>query len=220
MDESQLEELLKKGLEEIYKAESSEHEVKPGVYYPSYIGSCLRKQYYIYTTGERATHEDLVVMMTGVGVHEIVAKALGVAAKVEGVETKISLQVNDKIRLSGRVDVIIIDMEGKRYVIEVKSVSTTPDSPREGHALQLQVYLHALGVDEGYLLYWNKRNGEIKAFKVTKDDERLKEAFERAIMLDYHVTVRVPPEPESYINGKLWECKRCPFLSECNPGPL
>jgi len=52
-------------------------------YYPSTLGSCLRKQYYTYTLGERITSEELVIFTTEKGVYETAAKAFGEVAKVE-----------------------------------------------------------------------------------------------------------------------------------------
>ncbi len=219
-EENKLERLLKDGLTSLWRKEKSEHQTTKGIYYPSYIGSCLRKQFYIYTVGESVTSEELAIFMTGKGVHELVAKAFGEIVKVESVEEKISLELTDKIKLSGRIDIIIADIEGKKYLIEVKSASKIPDSPYESHMLQLHAYMQALKFEEGYLLYWNKRSGEIRVFKIIKNDEMMKKLYERVAMLDYYISINSPPPPESYQNGKIWECRKCPYLNLCNPGPV
>ncbi len=219
-EEEKLERLLKDGLDSLWKKEKSEHQTTKGIYYPSYIGSCLRKQFYIYTAGESVTSEELVIFMTGKGVHELVVKAFGEKVKVESVEEKINLEITDKIKLSGRIDIIIADIEGKKSLIEVKSTSTTPSSPYESHVLQLHAYMQALKFDEGYLLYWNKRDGGIRVFKVTKNDDMMKKLYERIAMLDYYLSMNSPPPSESYQEGKVWECKKCPYLNLCNPGPI
>ena len=218
--ERRIEELLKNGLISLWQKESQQHDREPGTYYPSYLGGCMRKQYYIYTMGERVTPEALAIFMTGQGVHEIVAKALSESAKVESVEEKIMLNFTNQIRLSGRVDIIMVDMDGKRYIIEVKSASKIPDAPYESHMIQLEIYLHALNVEDGFLLYWNKRNGEVRAFSVKRSSEWLGKIYERAAMLHYHINAGQPPPPEAYLDGRKWECRRCPYLGECNPGPL
>jgi len=219
-EEEKLERILKEGLDSLWKKEKSEHQIIKGVYYPSYIGSCLRKQYYIYTVGESVTSEELVIFMTGKGIHELVVKAFGEKVNVESIEAKINLEITNKIKLSGRVDIIIADLEGKKYLIEVKSASKIPDNPYESHVLQLHAYMQALNFNEGYLLYWNKRDGNIRVFKVIKNDEMMKKLYERVVMLDYYITINSPPPPESYQEGKKWECKKCPYLNICNPGPL
>ncbi|MDP8022876.1 MAG: CRISPR-associated protein Cas4 [Nitrososphaeria archaeon] len=219
-EEEKLERLLKDGLDSLWKKEKSEHQTTKGIYYPSYVGSCLRKQFYIYTAGESVTSEELVIFMTGKGVHELVVKAFGEKVRIESVEEKINLEFTDKIKLSGRIDIIIADIEGKKYLIEVKSASKTPDSPYESHVLQLHAYMQALKFDEGYLLYWNKRDGGIRVFKVIKNDEMMRKLYERVAMLDYYISINSPPPPESYQEGKTWECRKCPYLNLCNPGPL
>ncbi len=218
--EKRIEDLLKTGLISLWQKESQLHAREPGTYYPSYLGYCLRKQYYIYTIGERVTPEALAIFMTGQGVHEIVAKAFSESTTVESVEEKITLNFTDDIRLSGRIDIIIVDIDGKKYIIEVKSASRIPDSPYESHMIQLEIYLHSLNVDDGFVLYWNKRSGEVKAFSVKKSSEWLGKIYERAAMLHYHMNMAQLPPPEAYLNGRAWECKRCPYLNECNPGPL
>ncbi|MCL4344195.1 MAG: PD-(D/E)XK nuclease family protein [Nitrososphaerota archaeon] len=219
-NEQRVEDLLKSGLISLWKKEAQGHTRDSGTYYPSYLGSCLRKQFYIYTIGERATPENLAVFMTGQGVHEIVASAFSESTTVESVEEKITLIFTDRIRLSGRVDIIIVDMDGKRYVIEVKSASRIPDAPYESHLLQLEIYLHSLNVNDGFVLYWNKRSGEVRAFSVSKDNGWLGKIYERTAMLDYHMSMAHPPPAEAYLDGRVWECRRCPYLQECNPGPL
>ena len=219
-EEEKLESLLKEGLGSLWRKEKAEHQRESGVYYPSYVGSCLKKQFYIYTLGEAVSPEELVIFMTGKGVHEVVVKALGERAKVEAVEAKITIEITEKVKLSGRIDVIVADVDGKRYLIEVKSASKTPDKPYETHELQLHAYMHALGFNEGYILYWNKRSGDVRVFKVAKKEEMIKKLFERVVMLDYFISMNSPPPPEAYLEGRKWECRKCPYLKVCNPGPL
>jgi len=214
-EEKKLEELLKQGLVSLHEKEKNNHKTEKGVNYPSALGSCLRKQYYTYTLGERVSPEELVIFATGKGVHETIAKAFGEVATIEKEEENISLEVSPAIKLKGRIDLLIADYEGKKYLIEAKSTSKTPDTPFEEHVLQLQVYMHALNYEEGFILYWNKVTGEIKVFKVTKNEEALKTIFERVKKLDYYVSHNVPPEPEAILKGRFWECEKCPFLELC-----
>ena len=214
-EEKKLEELLKQGLASLHEKEKNGHKTEKGVYYPSALGSCLRKQYYTYTLGERVSPEELVIFATGKGVHETIAKAFGEVATIEKEEENISLEISPAIKLKGRIDLLIADYDGKKYLIEVKSTSKTPDTPFEEHVMQLQVYMHALNYEEGFILYWNKVTGEIKVFKVTKNEETLKTIFERVKKLDYYVTKNIPPEPEAILKGRFWECEKCHFLELC-----
>jgi len=214
-EEKKLEELLKQGLVSLHEKEKNEHKTEKGVYYPSQLGSCLRKQYYTYTLGERFSLEELVIFETGKSIHETIARAFSEVATIEKEEENVSLEITPAIKLKGRIDLLIADYDGKKYLIEVKSTSKTPDSPFEEHVIQLQVYMQALNYNEGFILYWNKISGEIKVFKVTKNEEAIKNIFERVKKLDYYVTKNVPPEPEAIIKGRFWECEKCPFLELC-----
>jgi len=214
-EEKKLEDLLKKGLASLHEKEKNGHKTEKGVYYPSALGSCLRKQYYTYTLGERVTSEELVIFATGKGVHETIARAFGEVATIEKVEENISLEITPAVKLKGRIDLLIADYDGKKYLIEAKSTSKTPETPFEEHVFQLQVYMQALNYNEGYILYWNKISGEIKVFKVQKNEEVLKNIFERVKKLDYYVSHNIPPEPEAILKGRFWECEKCPFLELC-----
>jgi len=214
-DENKLEDLLKQGLVSLNNKEKNGHKTEKGVYYPSALGSCLRKQYYTYTLGERVSHEELVIFATGKSVHETIAKAFGEVATIEKVEENVSLEISPAIKLKGRIDLLIADYEGKKYLIEAKSTSKTPDAPFEEHVFQLQVYMQALNYNEGFILYWNKVTGEIKVFKVAKNKEVLKNIFERVKTLDYYVSNNIPPEPEAILKGRFWECEKCPFIELC-----
>ena len=214
-DENKLEDLLKKGLVSLNNKEKNGHKTEKGVYYPSALGSCLRKQYYTYTLGERVSPEELVIFATGKSVHETIARAFGEVATIEKVEENVLLEILPAIKLKGRIDLLIADYDGKKYLIEAKSTSKTPDAPFEEHVLQLQVYMQALNYEEGFVLYWNKVTGEIKVFKVAKNEEAIKNIFERVKKLDYYVSKNVPPEPEAILKGRFWECEKCPFLELC-----
>jgi len=215
IEEKKLEDLLKKGLVSLHEKEKNGHKTEKGMYYPSALGSCLRKQYYTYTLGERVSSEELVIFATGKGVHETIAKAFGEVARIEKIEESVTLEISPVIKLKGRIDLLIADYDGKKYLIEAKSTSKTPDTPFDEHVFQLQVYMKALDYNEGYILYWNKISGEIKVFKVTKNEETLQKIYERVKTLDYYVSHNIPPEPEAILKGIFWECEKCPFLELC-----
>ncbi|MCI4460682.1 MAG: PD-(D/E)XK nuclease family protein, partial [Thaumarchaeota archaeon] len=205
-------------MRELWRRESAEHERRPGTFYPSYIGYCLRRQYYIYRIGEEPTSERLAVFATGKGVHEAVAEALGASGevRVEGVEGDVKLSAGG-ITLSGRVDIILAEVGGRRVVVEVKSTSRLPEAPQDHHLLQLQIYLNALGVDDGVLLYWDKRRGSLRAFDVRRDPSQLNRAVERALVLNEHLRKDAPPPREAVMEGRLWECDLCEYRGICKP---
>jgi len=216
---SKVEDAVREGLRKLWRDESAAHERRDGVYYPSYLGYCLRKQYYIYSMGEEPTSDKLAVFATGKGVHEAVAEALRASGTVvvEEVEKDVKVDLGNGISLSGRVDLILAEVEGRNVVVEVKSASRLPDSPQEHHLLQLQIYLNALNVDDGVLLYWDKRRGRLASFDVRRDGEYMRRAAERALLLHEYLGRGMPPPREAVMEGRLWECDMCEYRRLCRP---
>jgi len=212
-------EALKRGLYKLWEEEEAHHVRKEGVYYPSAIGSCLRKQYYMYTVERKPSSEKLAVFATGKGVHKAVAEALSVSGvvKVESEEVETRLSVSKDVQLKGRIDILVVEVNGERVVVEVKSTSRLPENPHENHLLQLQTYLHAAGLKRGILLYWDKRTGRVKTFEVEKDEKYLAKVAERAIVLHEHLKRGTPPLKEAVLENRLWECDLCEFYDICNP---
>ena len=214
-----IEDAVRTGLRRLWEKESALHEWRLGVYYPSYLGYCLRKQYYIYTVGEKPSSEKLAIFATGRGVHKAVEEAINESGlvKVEEVEKKIELQVNNEVIISGRVDLLLASVNGEKIIVEVKSTSRLPEEPLEHHVLQLQAYLHAENVEKGVILYWDKRRGSIRAFMIPREEAKLREIKERAVVLhNYLASGREPPR-EAVIENRLWECELCEYKNLCKP---
>ncbi len=217
--EERIVEALKQGLKNMWEEEQAQHLREEGVYYPSAIGACLRKQYYIYTIGEKPSPEKLAIFATGKGVHKAVAEALNASGivKVEQEEVGTSLKISENITLKGRIDILVVEIDGSKSIVEVKSTSKIPENPHENHLLQIQAYLHATGYERGILLYWDKRKGKVKAFAVKREKEYLHKIAERAILLHEHLKRKVPPLKEAIIEGRQWECDTCEYRSICEP---
>lgn len=217
--EDKLVEAVEAGLYRLWEEEEAQHIRKEGVYYPSAIGACLRKQYYIYTLERRPSPEKLAIFATGKGVHKAVADALSASGivNVESEEVETRLTISQEIELRGRIDILLVEMDGEKVVVEVKSVSKLPENPYENHLLQLQAYLHATKLNKGALLYWDKRTGKVKAFSVTRDENYLAKVAERAIILHEYLKRKAPPPKEAVVEGRLWECDVCEYADVCNP---
>ena len=214
-----VEDAVREGLRRLWEEERALHEWSPGSYYPSYVGYCLRKQYYIYELGERPTSEKLAIFATGRGVHKAVEEALRASGivDVEDVEKEVEVKLTDDISLSGRVDLLLAEVEGERVIVEVKSTSRLPESPLEHHMMQIQVYLKAEHMDRGILLYWDKRRGEIRAFKVERSEDLLRRIAERVVVLHEYIRRGSPPPKEAVLEGRLWECDLCEYRDRCKP---
>ncbi|MGC9116453.1 MAG: PD-(D/E)XK nuclease family protein, partial [Conexivisphaera sp.] len=137
--------------------------------------------------------------------------------RVEEVERDVELDLGGGISLSGRVDIILAEVGGRRAIVEVKSASRLPEAPQEHHLMQLQIYLNALGVEHGVLLYWDKRRGRLAAFDVGRDESYLRKAAERALLLNEYLRRGIPPPREAVMEGRLWECDLCEYRRLCKP---
>ncbi|MEM3685458.1 MAG: PD-(D/E)XK nuclease family protein [Conexivisphaerales archaeon] len=220
--EEVLKNAVRKGLLMMWQEENEDHERHEGEYYPSSIGSCIRKQYYEYTKPMPPSPETLAIFATGEGVHEAVAESLKRSGEVivNHTELPIKLRITEEIELSGRVDILLAEILGKKAVVEVKSTSSIPSEPYESHMLQLQTYLHALAIDTGFMLYWDKRTGNIESFMVKRDDIWLRRAGERVVILHEHIKKKAPPIKEAFEEGRYWECDQCAYLDDCEPFSL
>jgi CRISPR/Cas system-associated exonuclease Cas4 (RecB family) len=218
-EEQKLVAALREGLVSLWREESEQHVRPDGAYYPSSIGSCLRKQFYIYTVEEKPDPEKLAVFATGKGVHVAVAEALRKSGivKVDAEEYPVELRISEDVRLTGRVDILLVELDGAKVVVEVKSTSRIPDTPHGTHFLQLQTYLHSMSLTKGFLLYWDKRTGETRAFRIDRDPRSLQKIGERAIILHEHLKSGKPPFKEAVMENRFWECDFCEYYGICSP---
>jgi CRISPR-associated exonuclease Cas4 len=198
------------------EGESLKHVHKFGVYRPSELGFCIRKQFYTYTQGgEGFSPQVLTIFEIGNSVHAMIASLLGAKAKQQ--EVHVSLKIDNEVVLSGRAD-LVLGHNSHSYCIEIKSTSHDYTVPKFEHRMQLQIYLHALGFDVGYLLYVNKTTGNVKAFKMQRDERELAEIRSRALELHEAIKSGEPPRKEGAIDPyRARECYYCPFLKQCQP---
>jgi len=88
-------------------------------------------------------------------------------------ERETSLKFDDP-PISGRCDFILMHKEDGRIVLELKSANNRTFTnlrlaPKPEHSIQLQIYLNILGLEKGVVLYENKDNQQLKAFKVQQN---------------------------------------------------
>lgn len=120
----------------------------------------------------------------------------------------------------GRADVIV-SMEGKNYVVEIKTVhpynfEQMVAAPRRDHYLQLQLYLHYFDIPQGVILAENKANQELREFVVGRDDEEIRrvlstfERLRRIIFLEGRL-----PSPPDKSDWEYDQCRYCPYVEFC-----
>ena len=194
-----------------------------GAYYPSEIGMCMRRSYYSYFIAKPTETSALRIFALGNNVHEFIAKALKESSTLAVAEEEKPIRINyqdenTKFTIYGRIDDYIETKTGKKIIIEAKSTGdiTKVNEPDPKHKMQISLYLAAQKADYGLLVYADKKNLEIKQFKVEYNEEEYKKVMQRFKDLDYHLRNKILPPAEYYFdNKKVWECKYCPYYKEC-----
>jgi hypothetical protein len=231
-----IETALHEGMHSEWQEESQQHKFKMGSYYPSMIEHCLRQQAYSYTSPIPPSKEDLAIFREGRAIHELIAMALRRSGliSIEGREVIVDLEFNGEARLHGRIDdllLIRLSAESEEYEeekdaaqgfklfipLEIKSISTLPEEPRQSHYYQLSTYLLARNFPMGVLLYWAKRSGGVKAFSIIRDDVMQSVLRERVLELHEALTKNILPQKEAAINRDFFQCDRCAYSERCNP---
>ncbi len=194
-----------------------------GAYFPSEIGMCIRRSYYSYNIPKPAEPAALRIFALGNNVHEFLTKALKASKEFERVEEEKQIKIEyvdneASFSVYGRIDDFVVTKSGKVVILEAKSTGdinkvATPD-PK--HVMQLTLYLAAQKADYGMLVYADKKNLDIKQFRVDYDETVYKKILNRFKDLDYHLKNKRLPPAEYYIDDKtVWQCKYCPYYKEC-----
>jgi hypothetical protein len=224
---------LKEGMFSEWEEESVNHKFRLGSYYPSIIEHCLRQQAYSYLHPVPPTSEELNIFAEGRAIHELIALALRRSGliSVEGREVVVDLEFGEEARLHGRIDDLILirissstagedngKVNYKLFVpLEIKSVSTLPDEPKQSHYYQLSTYLLAKNYPMGVLLYWAKRGGGVRAFPIRKDDVMMYVLRERVLELHEALAAGTMPQKEAARNREFGQCEWCSYSEDCNP---
>ncbi|MFW6173467.1 MAG: PD-(D/E)XK nuclease family protein [Elusimicrobiota bacterium] len=94
--------------------------------------------------------------------------------------------------------------------------------PSMEYKIQLCIYANLLDVDFGLLLYENKNNQDIRAFKVEKNTDTVfalirQQAMQMNAMANFDPKKLPPPR---YADKTNKECSRCPFKKICHNGKI
>lgn len=137
-----------------------------------------------------------------------------------------------KYHVTGRADGLFTDEEGRRVVVEIKSMNPLTfqrtdkrDTPNYEHALQAHISAFALDADLIYIIYVNKAGKQdtspvlewlAEADHATAEIEamRMHDAVRKAkegILADRFYDGEIISDPSS----KKWPCTWCSWRSEC-----
>lgn len=193
-----------------------------GRYYPSEIGTCLRRVWYSYKEPVSFKANTLKIFELGNMVHEFVVKVL--ESEKNSHITLISKEAPfrheiDDFLVSGRLDdVILVKENNKTVIVEVKSSGNIEfvEKPISYNKMQLQLYMHILGIHNGVLLYIDKRNLASKVFTIEYSEEEALAAINRFKALHKLLKYDVVPDPESRKNQEtVWVCRNCEYRDRC-----
>jgi CRISPR/Cas system-associated exonuclease Cas4 (RecB family) len=201
-----------------------------GIYHPSLLPSCLRRQWLIYKKGLPVSEEKAGIFRIGELFHGFLSRAFrssGLDVRAEEApfmivllseageeesksKPKLGPELGPGLRISGRAD-LILAIDGEAYVIEAKSIRRLPSEPLRHHVAQLQLYLAGLGLRRGFLVYLDKEALRHAIFPIEYDASLLRGILERARGLHEALLSDRSPEPD----GEPWECGYCEFRGEC-----
>jgi len=201
-------------------------EYKPkqiGRYYPSEVGSCLRKLWYSYKYPQDIDSGLRRIFEVGDMLHGFVVEVLksekNKDVKLLKSELPFLIEVEDFI-ISGRVDdLILVKSSGKNVLVEVKSTKDVSfvKKPQTNHVMQLMFYMEATGVHNGIILYIDKNNLESKIFEVEFDARKASDIFDRFSFLHEHLKNDGLPDAEAKkVSDMNWMCKFCEYKEKCN----
>ncbi|MBL7100550.1 MAG: Dna2/Cas4 domain-containing protein [Nanoarchaeota archaeon] len=197
-------------------------EKTPGRYYPSEAGNCMRKVFYSYKDPKEVGLELLKIFEAGNILHEFIVDVLesekNPHIELLEKESPFTLEIED-IVISGRVDdIVVLKIDNKVYLVEVKSTSSLKytNEPHEAHIMQLQLYMHAKNIHNGLVIYLEKNTLQSKSFHVVYDEKKAEKTIQRLKELHQHIKEDKLPVPESrVISTKAWMCKGCQYREGC-----
>lgn len=202
-----------------------ERESRPksvGRYYPSQIGSCLRKVWYSYKHPQELEPELAKIFQLGNILHEFVVEVLesDKNKEVELLQSEFPLKIEaGDFTVSGRVDdLVLVKASGKTIIVEVKSTKSIDyvKEASEAHAMQLQLYMHATGIHNGIVLYVDKSNLQTKQFEVKYSEGEVKGIMDRFSQLHKLLLNDLLPTAEAKKAGeKGWMCRFCEYAEKC-----
>jgi CRISPR/Cas system-associated exonuclease Cas4 (RecB family) len=198
-------------------------ERKEGIIFPSEIGYCLRRLYYLYKKPKEISFETLKLFESGNIVHGWFVNVLYSSYQKDLIasfnyEQKLEYIEND-LKICGRFDdIILIKIGEEKKLIEVKSAKGVDliDKPKDHHYLQVNFYMKMLNMNKAYIVYISRTNLDMKVFEVSYSEEKFKELIKRAKFLNEHIKNNKLPFQEARLNNSAWQCRWCEYKNECD----
>lgn len=192
-----------------------------GRYYPSEVGGCMRKVWFSYKKPKQKDKDVLKIFEAGNRMHGFISDVIMSEKNphIELLETEIPFKISiDDFTVSGRIDdLILLKINNKKYLVEVKSTKYLPKEPNKSHVMQLQLYMHAKNIPDGIILYIQKDNLQTKWFNIEYNKDETEKILERFKKLHDSLVKDAIPEAEAKkIEEDLWMCDYCEYRDECD----
>jgi hypothetical protein len=125
---------------------------------------------------------------------------------------KANLYIDDEVTvkyedppISGRIDFIITHEKHEEALLELKTIKNEDfkelkETPKHEHLIQLQIYLNITDRNYGVVLYENKNDQNLKAFKVDRDKKVWEDVLNRCEKI-----MAMTTEPNQCTG--MWYCK-------------
>jgi len=199
----------------IVESELKKERRKPGRLYVSDIGNCLRKTFYAFTCPREQSPELFGRFFVGDLIHQKITEFLSERYPTKS-ERDVVIYIPGVGRIFGRYD-NLVEVGDEKILIEKKSTSRIDliEEPSRHDLFQIQVYLGALGIGKGILVYFEKNTFKVKQFEIEFSPEIFEEALNRAKTIFKCVEERRLPEKE-----EGWECRYCPYKDKCERDEL
>jgi len=175
-----------------------------GVFYPSMLGNECDRYLYLAFRG-LLPQQDIAsttqrIFDTGSSLEDRMTKYFEKMRILKGREISVKCDVPP---ISGRADFLLVHDEYKDVVLELKSINDKGfknlySKPKPEHALQLQIYLQLMDRPYGIVLYENKNDQKLKAFKVKRSPKEWNALVKRCQEIQEAVSI-----PES-CTGPSW----------------
>lgn len=152
------------------------------------------------------------VFLEGWHIHEKWQKLFMQTGVARGIEQR---GVSNEWKLLFTPDAII-ELDGKTYVVEIKSVNTFSFKHMKTHPSgekQCRLYMHFTGIPRGFVLAEDKNTQEIKVIPVDYDPVKVKPYVERMYKVKGYIKRY---EEEGKLPSKMCNSSKCKMADRCS----